>query len=169
MKYHIATVKLEFGGISTMNNEPDYKDNLYFERTNKMTQKIFDVENEKDMQDLWDILPDKVYLMARGICDSDIRFWYNTKGGKTSSDCYLCDFLKINWHDKKEIERPIQEATEKDVGKLCYFWDNDGSRAYGLLSDLIIEEREDVKYGCVYGKRWTHAKRLTKQEIEELI
>ena len=32
-----------------MNNESDYKDNLYFERTNKM-QKIFDTDNEKEKQ-----------------------------------------------------------------------------------------------------------------------
>lgn len=133
-----------------------------------MTQRIFDAKNKKDMADLWDIVPDKVYKIARGICDSDIRLWYNTKGGKTSADCYLCDFLKINWHDKKEIVRPIQEATEADVGKLCYFWDDDGTRAYGLLSDLIIKESKDRKYGCVYGKRWVHARQLTQQEIEEL-
>ena len=133
-----------------------------------MTQRIFDVENEKDCADLWDIVPDKVYKIVRGICDSDIRLWYNTPGGKTSANCYLCDFLKINWHDKKEIERPIQEATEQDAGKLCYFWDDDGTICYGLLSEVIIKERKSLKYGCCEGRRWTHARRLTKQEIEEL-
>ena len=123
-----------------------------------MTQRIFDIE--KDMADLWDIVPDKVYLIARGICDSDIRLWYNTKGGKTSADCYLCDFLKINWHDKTEITRPIQEATEADVGKLCKFWD----KSIGILSGFEY----DGKFVDDHSWCWSHCRRLTKKEIEEL-
>ena len=130
-----------------------------------MTQRIFDVENEKDMADLWDIVPDKVYKIARGICDSDIRLWYNTPGGKTSANCYLCDFLKINWHDKTEITRPIQEATETDIGKLCKFWDDD-DYFYGKL-DCILNGK-GVRYSLGNGQAFRHCRRLTKQEIEEL-
>ena len=130
-----------------------------------MTQRIFDVENEKDMQDLWNILPDDVDKIEKypdGVIDPFAGFC------SPSINVPCRSVIKINWHDKTEITRPIQECTEQDIGKLCAFWDNDGSEAYGLLSDLIIEESEDVKYGCVYGRRWTHARRLTKQEIEEL-
>ena len=98
------------------------------------------------------------------ICRNKINDYYK----KEEKDYFITTMLRINWHDKTEITRPIQEATEQDVGKLCYFWDNDGTRTYGLLSDLIIEGSEDRKYGCCYGRRWTHARRLTKQEIEEL-
>ena len=131
-----------------------------------MTQRIFDIENEKDMTDLWDIVPDKVYKIARGICDSDIRLWYNTPGGKTSANCYLCDFLKINWHDKTEITRPTQEETEADIGKLCYFWDEE-FKGYGILT------HKDVAGGKPYyiaddNTTYDHCRRLTKQEIEEL-
>lgn len=132
-----------------------------------MTQRILDRENEKDMADLWDILPDKVYKIARGICDSDIRLWYNTPGGKTSANCYLCDFLKINWHDKTEITRPIQEATEADLGKLCKFWDNDEDDeewiACGILTNII-----NGKYDRDRSALYDHCRRLTKTEIEEL-
>lgn len=134
-----------------------------------MTQRIFDRENEKDMADLWDIVPDKVYKIARGICDSDIRLWYNTPGGKTSANCYLCDFLKINWHDKTEITRPIQEATEADIGKLCYFWDDDEEfKGYAILT------LKDVVGGKPYyiadgNTTYDHCRRLTKQEIEDII
>lgn len=132
-----------------------------------MTQRIFDVENEKDMADLWDILPDEVYLIARGICDSDIRFWYNTPGGKTSANCYLCDFLKINWHDKTEITRPIQEATEQDVGKLCRFWNDKGEEFFGRLEH--IGDKYFTMIAPVYEDlQFLHCRRLTKQEIEEL-
>lgn len=131
-----------------------------------MTQRIFDVENEKDMADLWDILPDKVYLIARGICDSDIRFWYNTPGGKTSANCYLCDFLKINWHDKTEITRPIQEATFDDVGKLCIFWNENEKNNFGILEEItsLNNELRFWKNNTSY----KHCRRLTKQEIEEI-
>ena len=125
-------------------------------------QRVFDIENEKDMQDLWNILPIGIIRIRKN--ETQNTFW---------SELFFQDipsgFIQINWHDKTEITRPIQEATEQDIGKLCYFWDNDGTRTYGLLSELIIEESEDRKYGCCYGRRWTHAKRLNKQEIEELI
>lgn len=134
-----------------------------------MTQRIFDIENEKDMADLWDIVPDKVYKIARGICDSDIRLWYNTPGGRTSANCYLCDFLKINWHDKTEITRPIQEATEQDLGKLCKFWTGK-DYSIGILKEVGDNSfmdnycMEDGKSGIWF----IHCRRLTKQEIEEL-
>lgn len=129
-----------------------------------MTQRVFDIENEKDMQDLWNILPD----WAEKIKKSSQTYNYDViLSGNENYAKEACIF-KINWHDKAEITRPIQEATEQDIGKICAFWDNDGRKTYGLLSDLIIEESEDRKYGNVYGSRWTHARRLTKQEIEEL-
>lgn len=134
-----------------------------------MTQRIFDRENEKDMADLWDIVPDKVYKIARGICDSDIRLWYNTPGGKTSANCYLCDFLKINWHDKTEITRPIQEATEADIGKWCCFWDNCSEDVMiGKLS-VIVRDRGKPSYRLGGYAVFDHARRLTKQDIEELL
>jgi hypothetical protein len=116
-------------------------------------QKIFDVNNKEDMDLLWSILPSEIKRIKK---ENPITY-----DGKLK-------LLKIGWHDKTEITRPMQEATEQDTGKICAFWDNDGRIVYGLLSDLIIEESKDRKYGCVYGNRWEHARRLTKQEIEEL-
>ena len=117
-----------------------------------MTQRIFDIENEKDMADLWDILPDEIKkLYHESDCIDE----------KTTS---IERFIKINWHDKTEITRPIQEATEQDVGKLCYFWDNNTSNGtYCLLTE--------IKDGMYKSKRkgyYEHARRMTKQEIEEL-
>lgn len=120
-----------------------------------MTQKIFDTDNEKDMALLWRILPSCIKCI-----------------NKRESFLYIKNKIKlihIDWHDKEEITRPVQEATEADVGKICAFWDLDcGEIKYGTLSDLIIENSDDCKYGCVYGRRWKHCRRLTKQEIEEL-
>lgn len=127
-----------------------------------MTQRIFDIENEKDMADLWDILPDKITKITKPEIKG-LPCFSGYDSMRTS------DLIGFNWHDKTEITRPMPEATEADAGKLCMFWNNDGTRAYGVLSDLITSGINGIKYGCCYGKRWTHARRLTKQEIEELI
>ena len=147
-----------------MNNEPDY-DNLYFERK-KMTQKIFDTDNAEDMALLWSILPDNAVCL--NFINKDI-IHIGFKDDET-----LTALFKINWHDKTEITRPIQEATEADIGKLCYFWVYDeqkesGTGSFGKL--CIIDEHivEGTKYQGQNIGWFPHCRRLTKQEIEELI
>jgi hypothetical protein len=126
-----------------------------------MTQRIFDVENEKDMQDLWDILPIGIIRIKKN--KNENTFW---------SELFYQDipsgFIKINWHDKTEITRPIQEATEEDIGKSCAFWNkNINDVSYGKL--LKIDERFNPrKYQASGEWGFIHCRRLTKQEIEEL-
>lgn len=125
-----------------------------------MTQRIFDVENEKDMQDLWDIFPDDIEKLSPIM---GIRVRISAEEGCSTET----NLLAINWHDKTEITRPIQEATEQDLGKLCVFWSYDKSEyEYGILTDYYKDN--DCKY--VRDKRMylSHCRRLTKQEIEEL-
>ena len=131
-----------------------------------MTQRIFDIENEKDYADLWDILPDFINKIKRNEpADYNLVCYIN------NPNVDILRFIKINWHDKTEITRPIQEATEQDLGKLCYFWGNDENYyAYGILRSIGTENRE--KYYNIdnidEGLCFEHARRLTKQEIEEL-
>lgn len=130
-----------------------------------MTQRIFDIENEKDMQDLWDILPDNVCKIEAG-CGDVVLVYGNAF--RFSID----DIFSINFHDKTEITRTIQECTEQDIGKLCYFWGNDeNDYAYGILGSIGTENGE--KYYNIdnidEGSYFEHARRLTKQEIRELI
>ena len=128
-----------------------------------MTQRIFDVENEKDMQDLWGIVPD------------DSSYAKKTSDGATfySFDdeplYYTCEIIAINWHDKTEITRPIQEATEQDIDKLCVFWDDDDELPhYGIL-DRIDGETYHLRINISpYTECYLHCRRLTKQEIEDL-
>lgn len=126
-----------------------------------MTQRIFDIENEKDMTDLWDILPDEIERIRKAEKSFNLDIMY-VKGGVFST------VLKINWHDKTEITRPIQEATEADIGKLCYFWDDDEEfKGYAILT------LKDVAGGKPYyiadgNTAYEHCRRLAKQEIEEL-
>lgn len=128
-----------------------------------MTQRIFDVDNEKDMADLWDILPDGFKKISCNKLSQETSLW---------SDLNLftlpIGLIKINWHDKKEIERPIQEATEADVGKLCVFWNDKSEEFFGRLGH--IGDKYYTMIAPVYEDlQFFHCRRLTKQEIEELI
>jgi hypothetical protein len=145
-----------------MNNEPDY-DNLYFERK-PMTQKIFDTDNAEDMALLWNILPDFVNKIKRNVPADYYLVHY-----KNNPNVDILRFIKINWHDKTEITRPIPEATEKDIYKLCCFWDseyNPNAKIVGCLSAIL--PFGNVKYVARGGLNYKHCRRLTKQEIEEL-
>lgn len=128
-----------------------------------MTQKIFDTDNAEDMALLWSILPDDAVRIS--LISGDI-IHIEFEDDETNSRLY-----KINWHDKTEITRPIQEATKADIGKICKFWNDkeySDDVCFGILNDI----REDISCGKVYLRNkemWCgHARRLTKQEIEEI-
>ena len=126
-----------------------------------MTQRIFDVENEKDMQDLWDILQEDI---TRVEPFGSYNIFYSSYHHETN------DLIKINWYNKTEITRPIQEATEADIGKICKFWSIEQT-FIGELSH--IENTDTGKYYEMYAPisgnlNFLHCRRLTKQEIEEL-
>lgn len=136
-----------------------------------MTQRVFDTNNEKDMADLWDILPDWADKITKGEKKEYDVIW-NTELHAS----YRC-LIKINWHDKTEITRPIQEATEADIGKLCMF----SLSEKACCSTFLIEEHDmfgiltEINNNGAYtlylkdGDIWfNHCRRLTKQEIEEL-
>lgn len=123
------------------------------------------------MQDLWDILPDDITRIRDTSEVYSNKKAYNSYDSEKNNYYYITTMLKINWHDKTEITRPIQEATEQDIGKLCYFWGNDkNDYAYGILRSIETEKGEiyytiDDADGGLY---FEHARRLTKQEIEEI-
>lgn len=125
-----------------------------------MTQRIFDVENEKDMADLWDILPDRVFK----IHTSEEHIYYSD--GDETQYFDVSDLIAINWHDKTEITRPTQEANEQDLGKLCKFWDYEEFFYFGILNKIEVDGKE--KLYRYRGGAFSHCRRLTKQEIEEL-
>lgn len=129
-----------------------------------MTQRIFDIENEKDMADLWDILPEFINKIEKNKT-------YNTYSSEHIDGFYETAMLKINWHDKTEITRPVPEVTKQDIGKLCMFSypQEEESKVIGVLRN--IKKTTDGKncykmYGS--GLWYIKCRRLTKQEIEEL-
>lgn len=124
-----------------------------------MTQRIFDIENEKDMQDLWDIFPDDVTEISYK--NNYPNTIYTNRGDYELLYSFL---FNINWHNKTKITRPIKEATENDIGKICIFWDNENCY-YGILINI---NKYNFKYQMDNESLWKHCRRLTKQEIEEL-
>lgn len=126
-----------------------------------MTQRVFDTDNEQDMKDLWDILPDNVAKIIR----NEPEKYYLVKYSDSPNVDFL-PYVKINWHDKTEITRPIQEATEADIGKLCKFWNNAGLHAFGVLSNIYNGENDNYKMS--YGGYWEHCRRLTADEVKDL-
>lgn len=134
-----------------------------------MTQRIFDIENEKDYTDLWDIVPENIVKIRKGYKTED-GYYYNYYDTNNITGFYETAFLIIDWHDKREIIRPIKEATEADIGKICYFWDDDVKhpKQIGLLSE-IKTNNSIFKYVLADSVCFAHCHRLTKQEIEKLI
>lgn len=148
-----------------MNNEPDY-DNLYFERT-KMTRKVFQANNKDDVDLLLSILSEDVYKITQSnLQDGRSLMWY--KGQEYPAGMYE---IAIDWGDVTEITRPIPEATEADVGKLCKFWNFEESYI-GILA-CITNMGSTTYYRmnspCYEDLDFLHCRRLTQQEIEELI
>lgn len=133
-----------------------------------MTQKVFNIDNADDMALLWDILPDEIKTVEK---------WNDCYISGKEPTLFYCDIVKINWHDKTEITRPIQEATEADIGKLCRFSLSEKARCsisiieehdmFGILTE-INNNGANTLYLKDRDIWFNHCRRLTKQEIEEL-
>ena len=62
------------------------------------------------------------------------------------------------------IEEPISNATEKDIGKLCWFFDEDeDSGNYGILKNIV-----DGEFYINGVLKYSNCRRLTLEEIIEL-
>ena len=127
----------------------------------------FDVHSNKDLEELFDILPDRIDTIRR--IDNKNNVYH---------DCWIAndgtlipqDLFNIIWHDETVIYRPIKEATSKDIGKLCYFWEGKDF-AVGTLKEIGDDSTCDVY--CMEDGRsgiwFTHCRRLTQKEWKELI
>lgn len=112
-----------------------------------MTQRIFDIDNEKDMQDLWNIFPDEV-IKARKV-KTGIEFL-----NEDNEPClYIHDgdggfsIIKINWHDKTEITRPVDY--ESMIGCVGWFWDDNNEytvKKEDKLLGILGKPEENSKF-----------------------
>ena len=134
-----------------------------------MTQKIFDTDNDEDMALLWSILPDNATSIEK--TDMGVSFFDDNGLGRV-----ICGIV-VNFHDKTEITRPTQEATEADIGKLCRFSLSEKARcsislteendAFGILTEINNNGTQTL-YLRDKDVWFNHCRRLTKKEIEEL-
>lgn len=102
-----------------------------------MTQRIFDIENEEDMKLLWSILPSRIKYIEK-----TKPFTYDGK----------LKLIKINWHDKTEITRPVNY--EDMIGCVGWFWDSDdGEKSLGVLTGYYPETGfpfvNNANYDCL--------------------
>lgn len=83
-----------------------------------MTQRIFDMENESDVTDLFDILPDSVNSI-RPYCLG----MYSTVLDEGIGDNLVTKLFNIRWGNKTSVDRPVDKS--KWIGALCWFWVKD--------------------------------------------
>lgn len=87
--------------------------------------------------------------------------------------CYFKSYNCITYFDcaldmEKELyileEEPMQEATEADIGKLCWFSNRGGRKFVGILREVLSHA-----FISDYGARSVHCRPLTKEEIKEFM
>lgn len=121
-------------------------------------QRIFDIENEKDYADLWDILPDEVVKIVK-----DGRYWddkYNKYKRKDGSDYTAGRLLNINWHDKTEIARPVNY--EDMIGCVGWFDGCGDEIGLGILTKVAPNDEDGyffLKNNNIWCKTFRPAKK----------
>lgn len=100
--------------------------------------------------------------------------WCQYKKGSRDIIVYNCemfvDDLELYYYEKESEE--LQEATEKDVGKLCWFSNvADGDKYISILSQITSD---NIFVSNIFASQgnwqyWKHCRPLTKAEIQEFM
>ena len=122
-----------------------------------MTQRIFDIENEKDMADLWDILPDNIVKIKQRFQDGSEIVYYTTNGSCVFDRMRI---ININWQDKTEITRPINY--ENMIGCVVYFYNEPGYKSLGILK----KEIDGRTFIDELGGYWDYIEPAKKSELK---
>ena len=75
--------------------------------------------------------------------------------------------LSLNSLYYEEESEEQQEATEDDVGKLCWFWDVDNNKFIEVLAGYNKDSK--TPYECGAGWYNRYCRPLTKEEIKEFM
>ncbi|MBO7713988.1 MAG: hypothetical protein J6S85_10490 [Methanobrevibacter sp.] len=83
---------------------------------------------------------------------------------------FVSDYLGINNRDKYIlVDKPIAEATEEDIGKVCKFWDEtEDSDNFGLLEEIYGKGECVYAYKKVLGSSYKHCRVVTPKEVKQL-
>ena len=121
-----------------------------------MTQRIFDVDNPQDVKDLFDIIPDRYIRITRDEYNN-MRIW--------STDCGVDFFapFAINWHNKTEITRPVDES--EWIGCLCWFTGSGATCEYIGILKAIVKNRSD-KYQMKNGGFYSYCRPVRRDEVQ---
>lgn len=106
-----------------------------------MAQRIFDIDNPQDVKDLFDILPDNVSTIEH-------RFGVTNLYEQNSKYIGSCYYISINWRNKTEISRPVDES--EWIGCLCWFADDADNKYIGVLH-AIRNGDDSYPYVCQNG------------------
>lgn len=114
-----------------------------------MTQRVFDVENEKDVADLWNILPDDATKIIK------ILFWKKQSFGckvfieGEENFGYNLECININWHDKTEITRP--KNFESMIGCVGWFSSHKDEKKDDMIFGILDKYNKNDNLGrCFY-------------------
>lgn len=127
-----------------------------------MSQRVFDVKNEKDVKDLFNLFPDDVVKISKSQNEQSpldaifLRF----------SDGFV-NFLraiKINWHDERGITRPFDKS--KWIGFLCWFWDRNGYKGQRIGFLESIDKNSLYSYHQFNGYWWENCCPVKRDEIK---
>lgn len=118
-----------------------------------MTQRIFDVDNP---QEIFDLFPDDVVRIKK----SADGCWAQYKDTGEIVDDYVP--IKINWRDKTEITRPVDEA--QWIGKLCWFWDKNEQPFIAVLKKIMLESR--YKYTTTDEEGYKYCRPVRRDEVQ---
>ena len=90
--------------------------------------------------------------------------FFNTDSLYLFYNCTI-DFSQKDSKLYVEVEEPVKEVLEEDIGKLCWFWDfTEDDKQIGVLVELDTDS-------CPYNDGYTyyrHCRRATPAEITEI-
>lgn len=111
-----------------------------------MTQRVFDRENEKDMADLWDILPDEIQVIYNCM---DMPVYYSTSSEIDGVIPTPIGLFKINWHGKTEITRP--KNCESMIGCVGWFANHKNASKDDMIFGKLDKYNKNDNLGrCFY-------------------
>lgn len=118
-----------------------------------MTQRIFDVDNPQDVKDLFELLPSGI---------QKIRWTANSSVVFLDKYGIITNLFRINWRDKIEITRPVDEA--QWIGKLCWFWDKNEQPFIAVLKKIMLESR--YKYTTTDEEGYKYCRPVRRDEVQ---
>ena len=126
-----------------------------------MTQRIFDMDNPQDVKDLFNILPNKVTTIVKDAFDNEEIKLYD----KNNAYIDFCSCIRVNWRNKKEITRPVDDS--KWIGCLCCFVGDDGTEYIGILH-AIRNGDDSYPYVCRSGilRAFKYCRPVRRNEIK---